>query len=70
MSIGTLQAKASEALAGTEEARMRHFLVLDPAQQAAAVRRLHATGLSEHDIARATGLSPLQIQAILTGRPA
>jgi DNA invertase Pin-like site-specific DNA recombinase len=48
------------------DARMRHFLCLDQAaQQAAAIRRLHATSHSEFGIASATGLSVEQVRSVL-----
>jgi hypothetical protein len=43
--------------ADTEAARMQAFLSLDRQQQADAIRRLAATGMSDNGIARATGLS-------------
>ena len=49
-----------------DETRMRHFRCLDQAQQAAAIRRLHAAGHSEFGIAAATGLSAEQIRQIAT----
>jgi DNA invertase Pin-like site-specific DNA recombinase len=45
-------------------ARM-HFHALDRQQQAQAIRRLAASGQSEHTIARATGLSVEMISRIL-----
>lgn len=42
-----------------------HFHVLDQDQQAAAIRRLAATGQGEHTIAHATGLSVEQIRRVL-----
>ena len=44
---------------------MRHFLTLDQAQQADAIRRLHAAGQSELTIAAATRLSLEQIRSVL-----
>lgn len=41
---------------------MRHFLLLDRNQQAQAIRRLVASGMSEHTVASATGLSVEQAQ--------
>lgn len=49
----------------SETARMTHFHALDRAQQADAIRRLAATGLTEHDIARATQLSTEMIRRVL-----
>ncbi|HXR91077.1 MAG TPA: hypothetical protein VN750_12460 [Steroidobacteraceae bacterium] len=48
----------------TALARM-HFVTLDQAQQAEAIRRLHAAGQTPHTIAAATGLSVEQIGIIL-----
>ena len=42
-----------------------HFNVLTRDQQAQAIRRLSASGHSEHTIARATGLSVEMINRIL-----
>ena len=47
-----------------------NFNVLDRQEQAAAIRRLAATGLTEHDIAYATGLSKEMIDRILAERVA
>lgn len=45
--------------------RMRHFHALDRVQQAQAIRRLAVTGMSEHGIAHATGLSVEMVQQVL-----
>ena len=45
--------------------RMRHFHALDREQQAQAIRRLAATGMSEHGIAHATGLSVEMVRHVL-----
>lgn len=42
-----------------------HFTILTRDQQAQAIRRLAASGQSEHTIARATGLSVEMINRIL-----
>lgn len=49
----------------TALARM-HFHALDREQQAQAVRRLAATGQSEHTISHATGLAVEQVRRVLT----
>lgn len=49
----------------TRERELRHFLLLDRDQQAAAIRRLVACGMSEHTAAAASGLSVEQIRKIL-----
>jgi hypothetical protein len=46
-------------------ARM-HFYSLDATEQAAAVRRLLETGLTEQDASAATGLSTEQIRRVLS----
>lgn len=45
--------------------RMRHFHTLDRQQQAQAIGRLAATGMSEHGIAQATGLSVEMVRQVL-----
>ena len=56
-------------LVGNPDAdRMRHFHALDREQQAQAIRRLGATGLSEHGIAQATGLSVEMVRQVLGER--
>lgn len=65
---GRLDMRALAALTGThatDEARMRHFLTLDQSRQVEAIRRLHATGQSDHTIARATGLAVEQVRRVL-----
>ena len=47
-----------------EQDRMRHFHALDREQQADAIRRLAATGMSEHGIAHATGLSVEMVRRV------
>jgi hypothetical protein len=47
-----------------------YFASLEPAEQAAAVRRLAATGQSVWTISHATGLSPEAIHQVLTEREA
>jgi hypothetical protein len=49
------------------DARMRNFHSLSPAEQAAAVQRLITVGYGNHSIAQATRLSVEQIQAIRAG---
>jgi DNA invertase Pin-like site-specific DNA recombinase len=44
---------------------MRHFLLLDRNQQAQAIRRLVASGMSGHTVATATGLSVEQVRRVL-----
>ena len=44
-----------------------HFLLLDPAQQAEAIRRMAAQGWSDHGIAAATRLSVEQVRRVLAG---
>ena len=50
-------ALTSLATCDTEEARMRHFALLTRDQQAQAVKRLAAAGMSDAAIARATRMS-------------
>jgi hypothetical protein len=45
--------------------RMRHFASLDRQQQAQAIRRLAATGMTDHDISHATRLAVEQIRTML-----
>lgn len=52
-------------LVGSDADRMRHFHSLDRRQQSAAIGRLAATGMSEHGIAHATGLSVEMIRRLL-----
>ena len=42
-----------------------HFLLLTREEQAAAIRRMAATGWTEHSIAAATGLHVQQVRRIL-----
>jgi hypothetical protein len=49
---------------------MGYFLLLTPDEQAAAIRRLAASGLSDHVIASATRLSVEMIRTILGERGA
>jgi DNA-binding NarL/FixJ family response regulator len=66
---GPLDLNALAALSGansnSEEARMRHFHALDPQQQAQAIARLAATGLSDYDIAAATAMHVEQVREVL-----
>jgi hypothetical protein len=48
---------------------LANFLSLTAAQQAAAIRRLAAGGMSEHSIAAATKLSVEQIRRVLDSEP-
>jgi ABC-type phosphate/phosphonate transport system ATPase subunit len=45
----------------------KHFYLLSQGEQAAAIRRLAASGLGAYTIARATGLSVEQIRRVLRG---
>jgi hypothetical protein len=45
--------------------RMRHFHALDREQQAAAIRRLAVTGMSDHGISSATKLSVEFVRRVL-----
>jgi hypothetical protein len=45
-----------------------HFTTLSPAEQAAAIRRLAASGQGEHTIAHATGLSVEMVRRVLAER--
>lgn len=49
-------------------ARM-HFHALDREEQAAAIRRLAASGQGDHTIAHATGLSVEAVRQLLTAVP-
>jgi transposase len=44
---------------------MRHFLLLDRDQQEQAIRRLVASGMSEHTVASITGLSVEMVRRVL-----
>ena len=50
------------------ERRMSYFVLLDREQQEIAIRRLAASGYSDHGIAAACGLAVEQIRAILGPR--
>lgn len=72
MSIsGQLDMTALATLRGNDadQQRMRHFLALDHEAQAAAIRRLSATGQSVHVIAAATRLSVEAIRRVLEESP-
>lgn len=58
-------AAALGRLAGDNDARMRAFRLLPQTQQAEAIARLAATGMSDNGIAAATQLSVEQIRRIL-----
>ncbi len=45
---------------------LMHFLLLSPAEQAAAIQRMAAQGWSDHTIASATRLSLEQVRRALT----
>ena len=47
---------------------LRHFLLLDRLQQAQAIHRLTAAGMSHSTIAAATGLSAEAVRALLADR--
>jgi hypothetical protein len=49
----------------TERARMLYFELLEPEQQAQAIRRLAAMGQSEFTIASATGMAVEAIRTVL-----
>jgi DNA invertase Pin-like site-specific DNA recombinase len=51
------------------ERELRHFMLLDRTSQEAAIRRLIASGMPEHTIATATGLSVEQVRRILSVAP-
>lgn len=52
-------------MSALREREMRHFLLLDRNQQAQAIRRLVASGMSEHTVSTATGLSVEQVRRVL-----
>ncbi|MBS0374802.1 MAG: hypothetical protein JSR73_09455 [Proteobacteria bacterium] len=56
------------ALAG-DELRLRHFRLMDRADQETAIRRLRAQGMSPRSIASATKLALEQIELVLASRP-
>lgn len=56
--------------AGHREREMRHFLLLDHAEQVAAIQRLSSAGMTDYGIAAATGLAVEQIRTILGERKA
>jgi hypothetical protein len=47
---------------------MQHFAALTHDEQAAAIRRLAAEGMSDHGIAHATGLAVEMVRAVLSPR--
>lgn len=51
------------------EREMRYFLLLSRDEQAAAIRRLAATGMSDYSIAAATKLAVEQIRRVLAEAP-
>lgn len=54
----------------SRERELRHFLLLDRAQQAQAIKRLAFSGMRESTIAAATGLSVEAVRRILAKTPA
>jgi len=46
-------------------AHNREFMLLDPEEQAAAVKRLRLSGYDEESICSVTGLAPIEVHAIL-----
>jgi len=44
---------------------LMHFLLLPRDRQIEAIRRLHATGMGDHDIARVTRLSVVMVRRLL-----
>jgi hypothetical protein len=50
---------------GDDFAARRHFLALSADEQAGAIRRLAATGMSDHGIAHATRLSVEFIRRVI-----
>lgn len=52
-----------------QDARIRHFHALPHQEQLAAIRRLRASGQTEHTIAAATALSVEMIRRVLEGKP-
>lgn len=52
----------------TSEPRMKAFHILSRAEQAAAIRRLHSVGYSDHGIANATRLSVEFIRHVIGDR--
>jgi DNA invertase Pin-like site-specific DNA recombinase len=47
------------------ERELRHFLLLDRQQQAQALRRMVASGMSERTVAAASGLSVEQVRRVI-----
>jgi hypothetical protein len=58
----------TRTIPGTLDPRMLHFQTLDRQQQAEAIRRLVATGMSELAVAQASGLAVEQVRRILAER--
>jgi hypothetical protein len=52
----------------TDADRMRHFHALDRAEQAAAIRRLAAGGMTENGISHATALNVEFVKRVLSVR--
>jgi hypothetical protein len=52
------------------ERELHHFLLLDRAEQEAAIRRLIAAGMPEYTVAAATGLSVEQVRRVIGERAA
>lgn len=61
----TIDIAALSAHSG-DNARLRHFQLLTRDQQAQAIRRLAATGMTDHDISHATRLSVEMVRIILS----
>jgi hypothetical protein len=51
----------------SDDGRLRAFQIMTREEQAAAIRRLANSGMSEHGIARATRLSVELIRHVLSG---
>jgi hypothetical protein len=60
----TGDADASHAVIESD-ARLRHFRLLTRDQQAQAIRRLAATGMTDYDVSAATRLAVEQVRQIL-----
>jgi hypothetical protein len=69
---GRLDLQTLEDLAGSDQDddRMRAFRMLTRAEQAAAIRRLAADGMSDLGIAQATCLAVEQVRRVLSQRQA
>jgi DNA-binding NarL/FixJ family response regulator len=66
---GRLDLASLSALSGQrDDERMKHFTLLMRDQQQQAIQRLAVSGMSDHGIARATGLSVEMICRLLGDR--